>query len=48
VLLRVDPGLPGDDRRKPVTDQNGHIFSPAPRWFYEAMLQAKMSLYNLQ
>jgi hypothetical protein len=31
ALLRVDPGLPGDERRKPVTNRNGHILSPAPR-----------------
>jgi hypothetical protein len=48
VLLRVDPGLPGDDRRKPVTDQKGHIRSAAPRWFYEATLQAKLVPYNTQ
>jgi len=43
TLLRVDPGLPGDERRKPVTDQKGHILSPAPRWFYEAILQARVT-----
>jgi hypothetical protein len=48
TLLRVDPGLPGDERRKPVTDQNGHIQSPAPRWFYEAVLQARTAQHNLQ
>jgi hypothetical protein len=41
TLLRVDPGLPGDERRKPVTNQSGHILTPAPRWFYEAIIQAK-------
>jgi hypothetical protein len=41
TLLRVNPGLPGDERRKPITDQDGHILSPAPRWFYEAMIQAR-------
>jgi hypothetical protein len=40
-LLRVDPGLPGDERRKPVTDRSGHILSPAPRWFHEAVILAK-------
>ena len=45
-LLRVDPGLPGDERHKPVTDQNGHILSPAPRWFYEAILQTHTALSN--
>jgi len=41
TLLRVDPGLPGDERRKPVTDRNGQILSAAPRWFYEAVIQTK-------
>jgi hypothetical protein len=41
ALLRVDPGLPGDERRKPVTDSNGHILSAAPRWFHEAVFQTK-------
>ena len=43
TLLRVDPGLPGDERRKPITDQNGHILSPAPRWFHEAILGARVT-----
>lgn len=38
TLLHVDPGLPGDERRKPLTDQHGHILSPAPRWFHEAVI----------
>jgi hypothetical protein len=42
-LLRVDPGMPGDDRRKPITDQNGHILSPAPRWYYEALWQTRVT-----
>ncbi|HKY53625.1 MAG TPA: hypothetical protein VJM08_04925 [Anaerolineales bacterium] len=46
TLLRVDPGLPGDERRKPITDRNGRIISPAPRWFYEAILQSYMAPYN--
>jgi hypothetical protein len=41
-LLRMDPGLPGDERRKPMTDSSGHILSPAPRWFHEAILQARI------
>lgn len=44
ALLCVDPGLPGDERRKPITDQHGHILSPAPRWFHEAIVQARMSV----
>jgi len=46
ILLRVDPGLPDDERRKPVTDQHGHILSPGPRWFHEAMLQTRMMPHN--
>jgi hypothetical protein len=45
-LLRVDPGLPGDERRKPLTDRNGHILSPAPRWFNEAISQTRMAPRN--
>lgn len=41
ALLLVDPGLPGDERRKPVTDRNGLILSAAPRWFYDAVMQTK-------
>jgi hypothetical protein len=41
TLLRVDPGLPGDERRKPVIDGDGRILSPAPRWFHEALILAK-------
>ena len=44
TLLRVDPGWPGDERRKPVTDQNGHILSPAPRWFYEAVAEIRATV----
>ena len=46
ALVRVDPGMPGDERRKPVTDAKGHILSPAPRWFHEAMVQAAMAKLN--
>ena len=45
VLLRVDPGLPGDEMRKPVTDQTGHILSAAPRWFHEALVQARLTAH---
>jgi hypothetical protein len=40
-LLRVEPGLPGDEQRKPVTDRSGQMLSPAPRWFYEALNRAR-------
>jgi hypothetical protein len=48
ALLRVDPGLPNDERRKPVTDLSGQIQSPAPRWFHEAVLQARMTARNMR
>lgn len=41
ALLRVNPGLPGDERRKPVIDINGRIVSAAPRWFHEAIIGAR-------
>jgi hypothetical protein len=40
ALLRVDPGAPGDERRKPVMDRDGLILTPAPYWFYEALLES--------
>jgi hypothetical protein len=43
-LLRVDPGLPGDERRKPITATDGHILSPAPRWFLEAIAEVRASV----
>jgi hypothetical protein len=45
-LLRVDPGQPGDDRRKPVTDRDGLIVCPAPYWFYEAIFQARLASHK--
>jgi hypothetical protein len=42
ALLRMDPGLPGDERRKPVIDRNGQILSPAPRWFHEALTEVRV------
>jgi hypothetical protein len=42
TLLHIDPGLSGDEKRKPVTDCNGLILSPAPRWFYEAISEVRM------
>lgn len=48
AVLRVDPGLPSDERRKPVIDQRGQILSPAPRWFYEAVPQVRITQHNLQ
>ncbi|MEW5829349.1 MAG: hypothetical protein AB1846_10705 [Chloroflexota bacterium] len=40
-LLRVDPGPPGDDRRKPATDGSGRMLSAAPRWFIEAVTRSR-------
>lgn len=46
VLLRVDPGLPGDERRKPLTDPGGRILSAAPYWFYEAAIRTRIAARN--
>ncbi|HXQ35471.1 MAG TPA: hypothetical protein VN843_15745 [Anaerolineales bacterium] len=43
ALLRVDLGLPGDERRKPITARNGQILSTAPRWFHGAVIQARVA-----
>jgi len=44
TLLRVDPGPPGDESRKPIADHSGKILSPAPLWFHEALLRARAPL----
>jgi len=36
-MIRCDPGTPSDERRKPLTDAEGHLKSHAPRWFLEAV-----------
>jgi hypothetical protein len=41
-LLRVDPGLPGDERRKPVLGRDGRMLSAAPRWFLEAVSGSRL------
>lgn len=46
ALLRVDPGMPGDEKRKPITDRKGRILSSAPRWFHEAILQTHTAPRN--
>ena len=48
ALLRVNPGLPGDERRKPIIDQHGHILSPAPLWFYEAISKVRTTSRSLE
>lgn len=40
-LVRVVPGDPGSERRKPVRGARGEILSRAPRWFVEALQQAR-------
>jgi hypothetical protein len=42
ALLRVNPGLPGDEKRKPITDRNGRILSAAPHWFHDAVTRARV------
>lgn len=46
ALLRVDPGFPGDERGRPITDRDGRILSPAPRWFHEAISLARVIPHN--
>jgi hypothetical protein len=41
-LLHVDPGLPGDERRKPLLADNGRILNPAPGWFSVAVRRARI------
>ncbi len=36
-MIRCDAGGPNDERRKPLTDEQGHVKSHAPRWFLEAV-----------
>jgi hypothetical protein len=36
MLIQCDPGEPGDERRKPVTDPDGVLLTQAPRWYLEA------------
>jgi hypothetical protein len=43
ALLRVNPGMPGDERRKPIMDRNGRILSAAPLWFHEAIIRARVA-----
>jgi hypothetical protein len=35
--LECDAGEPGSERRKPVADEHGRLYSRAPRWFLEAL-----------
>lgn len=36
-MVLVDPGEEGDERRKPLLDEEGRLKSQAPRWFLEAL-----------
>jgi len=36
-MVKCNAGQPGDERRRPVTDQFGQTVSRAPRWYLEAM-----------
>jgi hypothetical protein len=40
-LVRIYPGAPGSERRKPVHSSNGDIQSRAPLWFLEALHLAR-------
>jgi hypothetical protein len=44
ALLCVDPGLPGDEKRNPIKDHTGRILFAAPRWFYEAIIEARKAM----
>lgn len=36
-MVKCEAGRPGDERRKPIRDQHGHLVSRAPRWYLEAV-----------
>jgi hypothetical protein len=42
VMVLCEPGQPGDERRKPVTDKFGNLVSRAPRWYLEAVRKEVM------
>ena len=37
LMVLCETGHPGDERRKPVSDQFGNLVSRAPRWYIEAI-----------
>ncbi len=39
MMVECNPGEPGSDSRKPVTDRFGNMVSRAPRWYLEALGQ---------
>ena len=36
-MVCCDTGEPGDDRRRPLSDDRGHLTTRTPRWFLEAL-----------
>lgn len=36
LMIPVVAGEPGDELRKPLTNQDGRIVNPAPLWFLKA------------
>jgi hypothetical protein len=40
LMIPVVPGEPGDELRKPLTNQSGRIVNPAPKWFLKAKQEA--------
>jgi hypothetical protein len=41
MMVQCDPGEPGDERRKPLSDSEGALLTQAPLWYLEAT-----SLFN--
>ena len=41
LMVECETGHPGDERRKPVTDQFGNLVSRAPKWYLEAVSKEK-------
>ncbi len=41
LMVLCETGHPGDERRKPVSDQFGNFVSRAPRWYLEAVIKEK-------
>lgn len=41
MMLKCETGEPGDDKRKPLTDEFGNLVSRAPRWYIEALVRQR-------
>ena len=41
-MVLCETGHPGDERRKPVSDQFGNLASRAPLWYLEAMNKERL------